>query len=83
MILKFSSKANPSEAFTEYLKLIQTDTSSLNIDNYTTLPSSKVSFFITNEPISGAKEFYAEYFSNKCEKLKTVYEDLEKQDVPF
>jgi len=80
----FSKQENPAESFTEYLKLIQTDTSSLNIDNYTTLPSSKVSFFNSvNSEISGAKEFYAEFFENKCAKLKAIYSELEKQDEPF
>jgi len=80
----FSKQENPAEKFTEYLKLIQTDISTLNIDNYTTLPSAKVSFFTTtNFKNWGAKEFYAEYFENKCEKLKAIYAELAKQDEPF
>ena len=80
----FCKKENPAESFTEYLKMIQTDTSSLNIDNYTTLPSSKVSFFkSTKSEFSGAKEFYAEFFENRCEKLKAIYSELAKQDEPF
>lgn len=79
----FSSKGNPEEAFTQYLKAIQTDTSTLNIYNYTLLSSSKVSFFKSNGEISGAKEFYAEFFVNKCEKLKEVYSTLGKEEQPF
>lgn len=80
----FSSQKNPAEYFTEYLKMIQTDISSFNIDNYTTLPSSKVSFFTSvNSENSGAKEFYAEFFENKCKKLKAIYSELAKQDEPF
>ena len=79
----FSSNENPSEAFTNYLKIIQTDNSSLNIDNYISLPSAKVSFFKTVEGIAGAKEFYAEFFANKCEKLKAMYSELAKKEEPF
>jgi hypothetical protein len=81
---EFSSKNNPEEAFTQYLKAIQTDTSTLNIYNYTLLSSSKVSFFkSTTTDFSGAKQFYAEFFQNKCEKLKEVYSALGKEEEPF
>ncbi len=80
----FSKQEKSEENFTEYLKLIQTDNSTLNIDNYTTLPSSKVLFFKSvNSENSGAKEFYSEFFENKCEKLKAIYADLAKQKEPF
>lgn len=80
----FCKQENPAESFTEYLKMIQTDTSTLNIDNYITLPSSKVLFYkSSNSEFSGAKEFYAEFFENKCEKLKAIYSELAKQDEPF
>jgi len=58
----FSGKEKPAESFTEYLKVIQTDISTLNIYNYTILASSKVAFFKSeSSAISGAKEFYAEF----------------------
>lgn len=80
----FSSKVNPAESFAEYLKVIQTDNSTLNIDNYTLLPSSKVAFFKSDSnAVSGAKEFYSEYFENKCEKLINEYSTLEAKDEPF
>ena len=79
----FSSKNNPEETFTQYLKAIQTDTSTLNIYNYTLLSSSKVSFFKSTSDFSGAKEFYAEFFANKCERLKEVYSTLGKEEQPF
>jgi hypothetical protein len=80
----FSTKENASESFADYIKLIQSDTSSLNIDNYKTLPSSKVSFFrSTTSGNSGAKEFYLEYFENQCDKLKTLYEELAIIEEPF
>lgn len=79
----FSSKPNPAESFTEYLKIIQTDTSTLNIYNYTSLASAKVEFFKSGSEISGAKEFYTEYFADKCAKLKGLYELAGKQDEPF
>lgn len=79
----FSGKDNPEEAFTQYLKAIQTDTSTLNIYNYTLLSSSKVSFFKSTADFSGAKQFYAEFFQNKCEKLKEIYSALGKEETPF
>lgn len=79
----FSSKPNPSESFTEYLKIIQTDTSTLNIYNYTSLASSKVEFFKSESEISGAKEFYREFFADKCSKLKALFEQVGKEDQPF
>ncbi len=80
---KFSREENPSQVFTEYLKLIQTDTSTLNIDNYTTLPSSKVSFFTAKAETAGAKEFYSEFFANKCERLKAEFTKSAADDKPF
>jgi SIR2-like domain len=79
----FSSKPNPSEAFTEYLKIIQTDNSTLNIYNYTSLASAKVQFFKSEAEMSGAKEFYQEFFTDKCAKLKDLYEQVGKEDAPF
>ena len=77
------SKRTPQD-FTEYLKLIQTDSSTLNIENYTILSSSKITFFQSAvSEISGAKEFFAEYFANQCEKLQMEYAELEKKDEPF
>lgn len=64
----FSSKPNTAESFTEYLKIIQTDTSTRNIYNYTSLASSKVEFFECDSQVSGAKEFYKEYFADKCSR---------------
>ena len=80
----FCGEKNPSEKFVGHLKLIQSDTSTLNIDNYTTLPSSRVSFFKSNNPETcGAKEFYAEFFENKCERLAAIYAESAIEDEPF
>ncbi|MBS1594165.1 MAG: SIR2 family protein [Bacteroidetes bacterium] len=83
---KFASENPADEKFTEYLKLIQSDTSSLNIDNYSMLPTSKVSFFMSEENavIPGAAQFYKEYFADNCEKLKILYNrGLETEANPF
>ncbi len=81
---RFSSEETPEDKFTVYLKLIQSDTSSLNIDNYKILPSSKVLFYKKQEPNkAGTLEFYSEYFANKCAKLKELYHKLGKLEEPF
>lgn len=81
---KFSKIENGNEAFTNYLKLIQSDASTLNIDNYKTLPSSKITFYQADkDEIWGAKKFYSDFFSNKCQKLQEIYSELAKEDEPF
>jgi hypothetical protein len=80
----FAGKENPDEYFTNYIKLIQSDSSSMSIGNYSVLPTSKINFFKSKDNRSnGAAEFYQEYFSNKCEKLMSEYRVIEEKDKPF
>jgi len=72
------------EEFVQYIKHVQTDKSSLNLDNYETLASSKVKVYkAQKENISGASAFYKEYFESECEKLKEEHSDLSIIENPF
>lgn len=72
------------EEFSEYIKHIQSDVSSLNLHNYQTLYSSRVKIYkAASEKISGAGAFYKEYFSNRCGKLFQEHYELNALDNPF
>lgn len=72
------------EEFTEYIKHIQSDVSTLNLHNYQTLYSSRVKLYKSStEKISGTGAFYKEYFSNKCQKLVQEHDELNVLDNPF
>jgi hypothetical protein len=42
-----------------------------------------VEFFKSESEVSGATEFYKEFYVDKCTKLKAQCEQVGKQDAPF
>lgn len=80
----FSTKDDPHSKFIDYIKVIQSDSSTLNIENNISMPSSKIEFFTTsNGETPGASQFYLEYFSGQCKRLLEIASALEKIDTPF
>ncbi|MFD2871906.1 SIR2 family protein [Mucilaginibacter ximonensis] len=80
----WSAKEKPEDEFLTYLKLIQADTSNLSMNNYTTLYSSRLQFYKNdNAEVSGAKSFYKDFFSNKCERLIQFLSEINKDDLEF
>lgn len=80
----WASKEKPEDEFLKYLKLIQADTSNLNINNYTTLYSSRLEFYKNeNGLMPGAKNFYKDFISNKCQKLKSFHNQIDKNSLEF
>ncbi len=66
----WANMKDPKEAFLAYLRQIQADTSNLNINNYTTLSSSRLEFYqCEDNEIAGAKNFYKKFLSNKGQHL--------------
>lgn len=80
----WASKDNPEEEFLKYLKQIQSDTSNMNINNYTILYSSRLEFYKNaGGSISGAKNFYAEFIANRCKKLIEFVEKSDNDNLEF
>jgi hypothetical protein len=80
----WASKDNPEEDFLKYLKQIQADTSNMNLNNYTTLYSSRIEFYQNEAGLnSGAKNFYADFLSDKCDKLSKFIEQINNRKLEF
>ena len=77
-------KENADEKFLKYLKQIQADTSNMNMNNYTTLYSSRVEFYKNENGLSsGAKSFYEDFIENKCKKLISFLSQNDKETLEF
>jgi hypothetical protein len=80
----WTSKDNPEEDFLTYLRQIQTDTSNMNMNNYTTLYSSRLEFYKNDKGLTpGAKSFYADFISDKCGKLISFHSRISNQSPEF
>jgi hypothetical protein len=80
----WTSKDNPEEDFLKYLRQIQTDTSNMNMNNYTTLYSSRLEFYKNDKELApGAKSFYADFISDKCGKLISFHSRISNQSPEF
>jgi hypothetical protein len=80
----WASKDNPDEAFLKYLRQIQADTSNMNMNNYTTLYSSRLEFYKNvNGFVPGAKNFYADFIGNKCSKLINFHNQISNESLEF
>lgn len=80
----WAKQENPAESFLTYLKRIQEDTSTLNINNYTTLYSSRLAFYTREDnAVCGAANFYQEFLRNRCEKLKDFLGQINKDSLEF
>jgi len=80
----WSTKEKPEEEFLNYLRQIQADKGNLSMNNYTTLYSSRLEFYKNNAvEVAGAKSFYKDFFSNKCERLIQFHQNINKEDLEF
>ncbi|OOQ57870.1 SIR2 family protein [Mucilaginibacter pedocola] len=77
-------EAGRDEKFLTYLRHLQSDNSSLSMNNYTTLASSRLKFYVAEDGgFSGAKQFYREFFANKCAKLKNYLDSIKPEEFEF
>lgn len=80
----WAGKATPKEDFLNYLRQIQADTSNLNINNYTTLSSSRLEFYqAEGTETAGAKSFYKKFLENKAEHLISYLSQTGQTELEF
>ncbi len=80
----WSGKTKPEEEFLKYLRQIQSDTSNMNINNYTTLYSSRLEFYKNEQGlVSGAKNFYIDFIGDKCSKLIKFHSQINNETLEF
>jgi len=80
----WGSKDNPEEEFLKYLQQIQADTSNMNMNNYTTLYSSRLEFYKNDKGLaSGARNFYADFVSDKCSRLISFHSQINNKIPEF
>lgn len=80
----WAAKETPKEDFLNYLRQIQADTSNLNINNYTTLSSSRLEFYQPGDgEIAGAKSFYKKFLHNNAEHLISYLSQTGQVELEF
>lgn len=81
---KWAAMEKPEEEFIKYLRQIQADTSNLNMNNYTTIYSSRLEFYQNeNGAVSGAKSFYEDFFKDKCKGLIKFLGEINNAELEF
>lgn len=82
---RWSGTEDPEGEFLRYLRQLQADTSNMSMNNYTTIYSSRIEFYKSEIQGSklGAKDFYSDFFANKCEKLIAFLNNINKEELEF
>jgi hypothetical protein len=70
------------EEFVEYIKLVQSDKSSMNLRNTSLLIQERVKLYSTGKK-KGAKSFFKDYLANKAKLLSNELIELTKDEKPF
>lgn len=68
--------------FVEYIKLVQSDQSSMNLRNSSLLIQERVKLYASGKKI-GAKSFFKDYLANKAELLSNELNELTEDEEPF
>ena len=75
-------KQGNESQFVEYIKLVQSDQSSMNLRNSSLLIQERVKLYASGKKI-GAKSFFKDYLANKAELLSNELNELTKDEEPF
>ena len=75
-------KQGNESQFVEYIKLVQSDQSSMNLRNTSLLIQERVKLYSTGKKV-GAKAFFKDYLANKAILLSNELTDLTEDEEPF